>query len=76
MSLVRLALIQRSSVCRWRDSRSNSPIGFAFSTGNLSDCRKIYFDEQRDTYPRYRIIYEEETYRQVGRALERLVERG
>jgi hypothetical protein len=74
--------------------------GFAFSTGNLSDCRKLYFDEQRDLDPRYRIIYrllpdeeepmkaeviriglkvphgdEEQIYRQVGRALERLLGR-
>jgi hypothetical protein len=33
------------------------PCGFAFSTGNLSDCRKLYFDEQRDMDPRYRIVY-------------------
>jgi hypothetical protein len=75
------------------------PCGFAFSTGNLSDCRKLYFDEQRDMDPRYRIVYrlipdedsptkaevirmglkvpygdEEQIYRQVGRALERLLE--
>lgn len=74
------------------------PCGFAFSTGNLSDCRKLYFDEERDMDPRYRIIYrllpdedeprkaeviriglkvpygdEEQIYRQVGRALERLL---
>lgn len=76
------------------------PCGFAFSTGNLSDCRKLYFDEQRDLDPRYRIVYrlvpdedspakaevtriglkvpygdEEQIYRQVGRALERLLGR-
>jgi len=76
------------------------PCGFAFSTGNLSDCRKLYFDEQRDMNPRYRIIYrllpdeneptkaevvriglkvpfgdEEQIYRQVSRALDRLLER-
>lgn len=74
------------------------PCGFAFNTGNLSDCRKLYFDEERDMNPRYRIIYrllpdedgptkaevirigltvpygdEEQIYRQVGRALERLL---
>jgi hypothetical protein len=74
------------------------PCGFAFATGNLSDCRKLYFDEQRDMDSRYRIVYrllpdedrpkkaeviriglkvpygdEEETYRQVGRALDRLI---
>jgi hypothetical protein len=74
------------------------PCGFAFSTGNLSDCRKLYFDEQRNVDPRYRIVYrlvpeegnltkaevariglkvpygdEEQIYRQVGRALERLL---
>jgi hypothetical protein len=74
------------------------PCGFAFSAGNLSDCRKLYFDEQRDADPRYRISYrllpdedeptkaeviriglkvpygdEEQIYRQVGRALDRLL---
>lgn len=33
------------------------PCGFAFSTGNLSDCRKLYFDERENMDPRYRIIY-------------------
>lgn len=33
------------------------PCGFAFQTGNLSDCRKLYFDESEDAPPRYRIIY-------------------
>lgn len=33
------------------------PCGFAFSSGNLSDCRQLYFDEKRDMDPRYRIIY-------------------
>lgn len=80
--------------------RLGKPCGFAFRTGNLSDCRKLYFDEERDVDPRYRIIYrlppredeptkaeviriglkvpygdEEQIYRQVGRALERLLER-
>jgi hypothetical protein len=80
--------------------RLGKPCGFAFSTGNLSDCRKLYFDEQRDMGPRYRIVYrlvpdedsptkaeviriglkvpygdEEQIYRQVGRALERLLGR-
>lgn len=80
-----------------RNPKLGKPCGFAFSTGNLSDCRKLYFDEQRDMDPRYRIIYrlvpnednpmkaeviriglkvpygdEEQIYRQVGRALERL----
>jgi hypothetical protein len=75
------------------------PCGFAFSTGNLSDCRKLYFDEDTDVEPRYRIIYrlvpdedapvsaeviriglkfphgnEEQIYRQVGKALERLLD--
>lgn len=37
--------------------RLGKPCGFAFSTGNLSDCRKLYFDETEDMDPRYRIIY-------------------
>jgi hypothetical protein len=37
--------------------RLGKPCGFAFSTGNLSDCRKLYFDEAEDMDPRYRIIY-------------------
>lgn len=81
-----------------QDPKLGKPCGFAFSTGNLSDCRKLYFDEQRDMDPRYRIIYrlppdedrptkveviriglkvpygdEEQIYRQVGRALDRLL---
>lgn len=80
------------------DPKLGKPCGFAFSTGNLSDCRKLYFDEQRDMDPRYRIVYrllpdedepkkveviriglkvpygdEEQIYRQVGRALDRLL---
>jgi mRNA interferase RelE/StbE len=35
-----------SSACRaWR------------GTGNLTDCRKLYFDVARDVTPRFRIIY-------------------
>lgn len=77
--------------------RLGKPCGFAFSTGNLSDCRKLYFDEAENMDPRYRIVYrllpdedkpakaeviriglkvpygdEEQIYRQVGRALDRL----
>lgn len=77
--------------------RLGKPCGFAFSTGNLADCRKLYFDEQEDMDPRFRIIYrlvpdeekpakaeviriglkvpygdEEQIYRQVGRALDRI----
>jgi len=78
--------------------RLGKPCGFAFSTGNLSDCRKLYFDEEQDADPRFRIVYrllpdeekpakaeviriglkvpygdEDQIYRQVGRALERLL---
>ena len=81
-----------------QNPKLGKPCGFAFSTGNLSDCRKLYFDEQRDMDPRYRTIYrllpdedgptkvevvrigfkvpygdEEQIYRQVGRALDRLL---
>lgn len=80
-----------------RNPRLGKPCGFAFSTGSLSDCRKLYFDEAEDMDFRYRIIYrllphedkpakaeviriglkvpygdEEQIYRQVGRALDRL----
>jgi hypothetical protein len=27
------------------------------STGNLTDCRKLYFDTAQDVPPRYRLIY-------------------
>lgn len=27
------------------------------SVGDLSDCRKVYFDEDRDRNPRYRFVY-------------------
>jgi hypothetical protein len=95
--LKRRALELLSQVSR-ENPRLGKPCGFAFSTGNLSDCRKLYFDEQRDMDPRYRIVYrlapdedsptkaeviriglkvpygdEEQIYRQVGRALERLL---
>lgn len=40
-----------------RNPRLGKPCGFVFSTGNLSDCRKLYFDELPDAEPRYRIIY-------------------
>lgn len=40
-----------------KNPRLGKPCGFAFSTGNLSDCRKLYFDERPDMDPRYRIIY-------------------
>jgi hypothetical protein len=84
-----------------KNPKLGKPCGFAFSTGNLSDCRKLYFDEQRDMDPRYRIVYrllpdedgptkaeviriglkvphgdEEQIYRQVGQALERLLGSG
>lgn len=42
---------------RKRNPKLGKPCGFAFITGNLSDCRKLYFDEQRDMDPRYRIVY-------------------
>jgi hypothetical protein len=97
--LKRRALELLSQVSK-KDPRLGKPCGFAFSSGNLSDCRKLYFDEQGDMDPRYRIVYrlvpdedsptkaeviriglkvpygdEEQIYRQVGRALERLLGR-
>lgn len=49
-----LELLARVST---ENPRLGKPCGFAFSTGNLSDCRKLYFDEEEDIDPRYRIIY-------------------
>jgi hypothetical protein len=31
--------------------------GWRQATGNLFDCRKLYFDEREDVEPRYRIVY-------------------
>ena len=31
--------------------------GYKPSTGNLGDCRKVYFDIKSDVEPRYRLIY-------------------
>jgi hypothetical protein len=95
--LKRRALELLAQVSR-ENPKLGKPCGFAFSTGNLSDCRKLYFDEQSDVDPRYRIVYrlipnedepakaevlriglkvpygdEEQIYRQVARALERLL---
>lgn len=95
-SLKRRAL-ERLAQVSTGNPRLGKPCGFAFSAGNLSDCRKLYFDEAEDTDPRYRIIHrllpnedqpakaeviriglkvpygdEEQIYRQVGRALDRL----
>jgi hypothetical protein len=33
------------------------PCGYQHATGNLSDCRKLYFDETQDREPQYRLIY-------------------
>lgn len=31
--------------------------GYQRATGNLSDCRKLYFDTETGVDPRYRLIY-------------------
>jgi hypothetical protein len=33
------------------------PCGYQHGTGNLSDCRKLYFDDTDDRDPRYRLVY-------------------
>jgi len=50
-TLERLAQVSREN------PKLGKPCGFAFSTGNLFDRRKLYFDEQRNMDPRYRIVY-------------------
>jgi hypothetical protein len=51
--LKRRALERLAQVSK-ENPKLGKPCGFAFSTGNLSDCRKLYFDEQRDMDSRYR----------------------
>lgn len=36
---------------------AGKPCGYAPSTGNIGDCRKMYFDESEDVEARYRIVY-------------------
>jgi hypothetical protein len=33
------------------------PLGFQHATGNLGDCRKLYFDIDADRSPSYRLVY-------------------
>jgi len=33
------------------------PCGYQHATGNLSDCRKVYFDTETNREPRYRLVY-------------------
>lgn len=33
------------------------PLEYRGSTGNLGDCRKLYFDVSKDDPPEYRIVY-------------------
>lgn len=40
-----------------RDPKLGQPCGYQHATGNLSDCRKLYFDVDRNVDPRYRLIY-------------------
>lgn len=32
-------------------------LGFQHATGNLGDCRKLYFDTSSDVEPRFRLVY-------------------
>lgn len=32
-------------------------LGFQHATGNLGDCRKLYFDVASDVKPRFRLVY-------------------
>jgi len=40
-----------------RSPTLGKPCGYQAATGNLGDCRKIYFDTEADVEPRYRLIY-------------------
>ena len=33
------------------------PCGYRPSSGNLGDCRKVYFDTREGVEPRYRLVY-------------------
>ncbi len=37
--------------------RTGEKLGELASTGDLSDCFKIYFDERDDIKPRFRLVY-------------------
>lgn len=39
------------------DPLKGKPCGYQSATGNLSDCRKLYFDVEPDRAPDYRLIY-------------------
>jgi len=39
------------------DPLKGQPCGYQHATGNLSDCRKLYFDDAQDHDPRYRLVY-------------------
>jgi hypothetical protein len=40
-------------------ARHGLPLDERKSTGDLSDCFKIYFDEERNMRPNYRLVYRE-----------------
>lgn len=54
-NLQRLALQRITDVSN--GSLTGIPLGDHSSVGDLSDCRKIYFDEQDEMAPRYRLVY-------------------
>jgi hypothetical protein len=39
------------------DVTLGQPCGFQHRTGNIDDCRKLYFDTAADVEPTYRLIY-------------------
>lgn len=53
--------LQRLALQRITDVSNGSLAGIPLkdhpSVGDLSDCRKIYFDEQDEMAPRYRLVY-------------------
>lgn len=55
-ALRRRALVLLAKVSK-ENPRLGKPCGYVPSTGNPWDCRKLYFDEEEDVNPRYRIVY-------------------
>jgi len=56
----RLQEIALTKIAAARDGRlTGRPLGVQVRTGDLSDCRKIDFDERADRPPGWRIVYRE-----------------
>ena len=59
-SLPTRALMERTLALLVEVSKGNltgQPLEVLVATGDLSDCRKIYFDVDNNQKPRYRLVY-------------------